>query len=65
MFFISIVGTVIGLAAGAFSAIGLTNQRDRAPMYKVFGIIGLILGVIVTLLSVLIIALVFSEPYTY
>ncbi|WP_342025206.1 DUF2510 domain-containing protein [Arthrobacter citreus] len=65
MFFIPIVGSVISLAAGAFSAIGLSNQSDRAPVYKVFGIIGLILGVIFTLLSVLILALIFSDPYSY
>ena len=64
MFLVPIVGTVIALAAGAFSAIGLSNQRDRAPLYKVFGIIGLILGVIFTLLSLLMLALIFSGPYT-
>ena len=65
MFFIPIVGTVIGLSAGSFSAIGLSNQWDRAPMYKVFGIIGLILGVIFTLLSLLVLVAVFADPYTY
>lgn len=65
LFFIPIVGSVISLAAGAFSAIGLSNQGGRSPVYKVFGIIGLILGVIFTLLSVLILALVFSDPFSY
>lgn len=65
MFFIPIVGSVISLAAGAFSAIGLSNQSGRSPVYKVFGIVGLILGVIFTLLSVLILALVFSDPFSY
>ena len=63
MFLIPFVGTVIALAAGAFSAIGLSNQSDRAPVYKVFGIIGLILGIIFTLLSVLILSVIFSFPY--
>ena len=60
MFLFPFLGTALGVAAGAFSAVGLTKQRGRAPIYKVFGIIGLVLGTIFTLLSILFLALIFS-----
>ncbi|MCC9197837.1 DUF2510 domain-containing protein [Arthrobacter sp. zg-Y820] len=65
LFFIPFVGTAVGLAAGAFSAIGLSNQSDRAPMYKVFGVIGLVLGIIFTLLSVLVLFVFLSSSLYY
>ena len=61
-FWIPFIGTLLALAAGAFSAIGLSNQGpDRAPVYKVFGIIGLIFGIIFTVLTILFLALIFSD----
>lgn len=65
VFFIPLFGTAICLAAVIFSAVGLFTQKDRAPQYKVFGIIGLVLGIIFTLLSLLVTIAVFSSPYYY
>lgn len=61
-FWIPFLGTLIALSAGAFSAIGLSNQGpDHAPAYKVFGIIGLIFGILFTVITVLLLALIFSS----
>lgn len=65
LFFVPIFGTAICLAAIVFSAVGLSRQKDRAPRYKVFGIIGLVLGIIFSLLSLLVTIAVFSNPYYY
>ena len=60
MFWIPFLGTGIALAAGACAAVGLSNQKpDMGSNYKVFGVIGLILGIIFTLLSLLILAAIF------
>lgn len=63
LFFIPIFGTAICAAAVVFSVVGLFKQRDRAPRYKVFGIIGLVLGIIFTLLSLLLTIVVLSDLY--
>ncbi|MCC3270545.1 DUF2510 domain-containing protein [Arthrobacter gengyunqii] len=63
LFFIPIFGTAICAAAVVFSVVGLFKQRDRAPRYKVFGIIGLVLGIIFTLLSLLLTLALLSDLY--
>lgn len=65
LFFIPLFGTAVCLAAVVFSAVGLAKQKGRAPRYKVFGIIGLVLGIIFSLLSLLLIIVIFSGPYYY
>ncbi|WAP50909.1 DUF2510 domain-containing protein [Arthrobacter sp. ATA002] len=63
LFWIPLVGTAVALGAGIFSAVGLARQGKRAPVYKVLGIIGLILGIIFLLLSVLIAVAVLTPSY--
>lgn len=65
LFFIPIFGTAVCLAAVVFSAVGLAKQRGRASRYKAFGIIGLVLGILFSLLSLALTIAIFSSPYYY
>lgn len=65
LFFIPIFGTAVCLAAVVFSAVGLAKQKGRAPRFKAFGIIGLVLGILFSLLSLALTIAIFSSPYYY
>ena len=65
LFFIPVFGTAGCLAAVVFSAVGLAKQKGRASRYKAFGIIGLVLGILFSLLSLALTIAIFSSPYFY
>ncbi|WP_420181258.1 hypothetical protein [Paenarthrobacter sp. TA1.8] len=53
LFSIPIFGLLLSLAALVVSAMGLPQAQGTPKQYRVFAVIGLILGIIYTLMAVL------------
>ncbi len=57
LFSVPVLGLLLSIGAGVNSGIGLSKQQDgMAKRYRVFAIIGLILGIIYSLMALLAIA---------